>query len=158
MRQAIAERFLKTNAEWLFWVDSDMAFDENILCRMLSSVLSNKGIQMLSGTARMGSGKRHPVLYRFDEERKIVPLLSWSPDDLFTVDIVGAFGSLIHRSVFESIEPPWFTYIPPGYGDGDDVGFCKRVRNAGIEIWIDPTAIFGHFVSDILSGVPDKYE
>jgi GT2 family glycosyltransferase len=124
---------------------------------MLSKVVDRPDILMLSGTARMGSGPRRPVLYRFDENKKIVPLGSWPGDRLFTVDIVGGFGSLIHRSVFESIEPPWFTYIPPGYGDGDDVGFCKRVREAGIEIWIDPTAQFGHLIHDVLAGVPDKY-
>jgi hypothetical protein len=54
-RTTIAEVFLSTRLEWLWWVDSDMLFPQTMLCRMLLDVARHPQIKVLSGTARKAS-------------------------------------------------------------------------------------------------------
>ncbi len=152
-RQEIARRFMETGREWLFWVDSDMVFQADWLCRMLETCLAHPEIKVLSGTARMSGGSPRPVLYT-RSNGQYHTINKWGKE-LFTVDAVGTFGMLMHRSVFEQIKQPWFSYEVPGYGSDDAINFCKRLNAANIKIWIDPSLPFGHIDKSIIDGLSD---
>jgi len=75
-------------------------------------------------------------------------LTDW-PDGLLKCDVVGTGAMLIHRSVFERIPTPWFTndYSQVQALDmwpGEDVGFCHKCGDAGIDIWCDTTTTSPH--------------
>lgn len=143
-------------ADWLYWMDSDMTCEPDYLVRMLRDTQERPEILVLSGTARMSGDDNRPVLYRTDGG-KFQTIAAWPRNALFTVDAVGTFGMLMHRSVFEQMPRPWFSYQNPGYGSDDAINFCKGLRRAGISIWIDPRLPYGHIDRREISGEPDAY-
>jgi hypothetical protein len=55
------------------------------------------------------------------------------PHGLFRVDAFGFGAVLIKRDVFERVPRPWFK----GHEGGEDIGFCRKAREHGIELWCD---------------------
>ena len=63
------------------------------------------------------------------------------------LDLVAAGCLLISREVFEQVERPWFYHEYTGVQEQkekfayptEDVGFCKKAREAGIQICLDTT-------------------
>jgi hypothetical protein len=51
-------------------------------------------------------------------------------------------------SVFDKIDQPYFFYKEPKSkeddGMGEDVWFCEKVNEAGMEVWCDPTVEVSH--------------
>lgn len=150
-RTMIAEMFLASHCEWLFSVDYDMVFDPEIALRLLQDAIEHPKIKFVSGTARMGGAPHRPALYQKagDTWR---PLMTWPKETLFSVDRVGLFGFVAHRSLFEALETPWYSGIDECWW------FCDRARAAGVELMVDPRAPFGHIGERIIPGTPDSFE
>lgn len=75
-------------------------------------------------------------------------------DDAFTIDgygepllecdAVGTGCMMIHRSVLEAMEPPWFEYRTGS--ESEDLTFCYRVRHElGLPVYCDLSTICGHY-------------
>jgi hypothetical protein len=66
--------------------------------------------------------------------------------DLITVDNTGCGCILYKTEVFENIEPPWFefTETEDGRPMGEDITFCKKLKEAGYEIFVDTSIVIGH--------------
>lgn len=63
---------------------------------------------------------------------------------LIECDAVATGAMLIHRSVFETMEPPWFEYRTGGHSE--DLIFCDRAKfDHGIPIHCDMSTISGHY-------------
>lgn len=62
---------------------------------------------------------------------------------LLECDALGTGTIMIHRSVLEQMEPPWFEYITGG--NSEDLVFCKKARELGIPIYCDLSTISGHY-------------
>jgi len=60
---------------------------------------------------------------------------------------VGTGALLVHRSVFETLRPPWFKFTYRDNGtkaQGEDFYFSKKARKAGFRLWVDTTRPCGH--------------
>lgn len=151
--------------DWLFFMDSDQSFPPDALARLLSWDLD-----VVSGLYFKSPGNPVPHVYQYawkedvghlyismvdqiasylvrykDELRKGFPaiVLPARREDLLECDGVGAGCLLVHRRVFEAIEPPWFQYSP-GTWVGEDFDFCRKIQKAGFKIYCDPGVICGH--------------
>jgi len=80
-----------------------------------------------------------------DWQSRDIPL----PESLTKVTAIGGSTVLIKREVFENLEQPWFraTYrIEDGnYAIKEDEYFSFTARNAGYELFIDPTIVCRHY-------------
>ena len=78
-----------------------------------------------------------------------------TPQGAFRCDVMAHGMLLIHRSVLEQLEYPWWRYDYDISIDKDsaseDVYFCKSCRAAGIELWCDGTSTSLH-VGEVLIG------
>ena len=69
---------------------------------------------------------------------------------LFKVDYTGMGWMLVKYGVIEKMKYPWFHPRIQKHKAGweefvwDDVEFCMRVRDLGLDVWVDPTIIPGH--------------
>ena len=70
--------------------------------------------------------------------------LAWDTTDaLFECDAVGTGSLIVHRSVLESMEPPWFRYFDGNMSE--DLQFCLRAQKMGLPIYADLSTQSGHY-------------
>lgn len=102
-RNLIADDFLNTSAEWLFWIDSDTLVPAGALSRLLAL-----GKTLASGLY-FGKNPPHPPIayYRNAGDGTYMPIdrmEKWEKGEILPVDAVGMGCVLTHRSVFEDIK------------------------------------------------------
>jgi len=129
----------------ILWLDSDMRFPKESLLRLLAH-----GKPVVAADY----ARRRPPIWgvAFKDGGNLV--ITPGATGLIPVQHVGMGLMLTHRSVFEQIEAPWFAigFNPRGDGHyiGEDVYFCKKLTEAGIEVLVDAalsqeTAHLGEF-------------
>jgi hypothetical protein len=89
-----------------------------------------------------------PVHYLADgDDYKIPTPDSWS-GGLEEVSMTGAGAIMIHRDVFMELEMPFFFYdyslAWEGIYPGEEIGFCKKCREAEIKMWVDTSIYTPH--------------
>jgi GT2 family glycosyltransferase len=117
--------------DYLFWMDGDMLLDGDTILQLMRH---DKDI--VSGLY-FKKESYEPVMYHKKGEL-YAPVLRWNPSNIFKVDAVGFGCCLIKASVFRNLAPPWFVY-DVGKNKGEDIYFCEKAREAGYEIWVDPS-------------------
>lgn len=66
-------------------------------------------------------------------------------DPVIECDAVATGMLLVHRSIFEAMTPPWFSYDDPT--QSEDLIFCKRVKEElGVSIYGHMGVVSGHLV------------
>ena len=99
-RNMIVNDFLKTDADWLFWIDSDTVVPIGALPRLLSV-----GKTMVSGLY-YGKNDPHPPIAYHIHNGAYTPIdnnLRWERGEILPVDMTGFGCMLTHRSVYEDI-------------------------------------------------------
>lgn len=160
-RNMLVESFLKSDTEWLFWMDSDMVFPKETLVSLFK-VVEEKNARMATGIYYQRKGLNYPVLWSRGEEleesgektgvmsvraktNKYVGTFIF-PDrnkkEPFKVHASGFGCVLVHRSVFEVLPRPWFQFIKGVCSE--DFYFFINAQEAGYELWADPTLDLGH--------------
>ena len=129
----------KVTYDKILWIDSDITFTPEDALKLIKS---DKDI--ISGAYLLGSGEvtAYKKLlqggYSYDEVKSMTE----------PIKIAGCgFGFLAVKSgVFESLTRPWFQSAMITSDDGftfplmgEDLSWCKRVTDAGYEIWFDPS-------------------
>lgn len=145
-RNALATAAIQTEADLVFWLDSDMVFQPDTLARMLKT-LQEKDLDMLTGLYFRRVPPYSPVLFDkleidglacdFSEFKSI-------PDDLFEVGACGFGCVLMKTDVFFDVQTQYGNMFAPIGNNGEDVAFCWRARKCGYKIYCDPSVICGH--------------
>ena len=154
-RNMLAEQFLKTDADWAFWIDSDMEWPKDTLVQLLQTA-KEKNTKMVTGIYYQRGGKHWPVLWVRDPSlengKKAVhdnPTAYAQNEYLGTYALPGpgrtspfkvhaaGFGcTLIHRSVFEKMAPPFFDAIRGVCSE--DFYFFVNAQKQGFDLWANP--------------------
>jgi len=136
-RNELAENM---RGDWMFMLDTDHAFDADILGRLLNT-MRRCCVDVLSGLYVGKSFPHEPHVYHWNEDNNLyTKIVKWQTDErVFQADAVGAGNLLVKRQVFDRIrtelkEEP-FAIIPPF---GEDLSFCRRLNRLGIPIFVDP--------------------
>jgi hypothetical protein len=135
-RENLAQKFIESNSDYLLWVDSDMTFPSDIVQRLLSH---NKSVVACTYSTRAYPLKSVSFKSANDWESWVKP----SEEPLVEVAATGMGLMLCDRSSLTNLAKPLFqikwmneykSYL------GEDMFFCKRLRDAGIQIFIDVEA------------------
>jgi hypothetical protein len=169
-RCAVVRDFLAHPAqpEWLWMVDSDMTFADDLLERLLATADAEKrpivgglcfGVRpmKINGAdyfnAELSSHyKPFPTIYTLDESQKMRHWQTYPENAVIPVHSTGAACLLIHRSVLadprwtEDGHPlPWFREtVLGGEVCSEDHFFCLRAGKFGYPVHIDTAAKTGH--------------
>jgi SAM-dependent methyltransferase len=161
----------KLERDWLFFMDADQTFPPETIERLLSwnvDVISglyfkSPGMPLphayeyaYANTKNSGENDywympksqavgKYLDRYRTEilaakEEAMILPA---TREDLIPIDGCGGGCLLVHRRVIEKLEKPYFKFTE-GARAGEDFYFCRQIRQAGFDIWLDPGVICGH--------------
>lgn len=154
----------KSQAEWLFMVDSDMAYDPDIVERLIAAADPIErpvvgGLcfaQKTDGKASLG-GVRYravPTVYAWfedDKEAGFVPIFDYTRDSMMEAAGTGGACLLIHRSVFEKMRvkfgDTWFDQANhPKHKThfSEDLSFCVRLAACDIPLHIHTGIKTGH--------------
>jgi hypothetical protein len=134
-REEAGLHFLKTDADFLLFLDSDMVPPADMLVR-----LTECDKDIVSALAFRRVPGYEPCIFKGEEFYRDYP------KGLIEVDGTGMACTLIKRKVFEKTPQPWFF---PGK-KGEDLSFCDRVKEAGFKIFCDTTLICGHVSSFVV--------
>ena len=133
------------NYDYLFFVDSDISFDDTTLIRLLSH-----NVTIASGVYVQRKEPRDilEVYNSYPDGRQYN--LKWTDDlkgKIMEVDGVGMGCCLIKSSVLKSIDYPHFLYssaINHNYAVSEDTFFCQKARKLGFKILADFGIICNH--------------
>lgn len=131
-RTWLVNEALARGATHILFVDSDMMFPDDTLKRLLAHKKEIVGVEY---------NKREFPLSLVSQ-----PLTERS-DTLYKAKHVGTGLLLIDLSVFKNLKGPWFNFGRDSQGAlalGEDVWFCNTARDAGYDVWVDPTIKVGH--------------
>ncbi len=159
-RNGLAETFLATSTEWLFWMDSDMTFPKETLVELFK-VAEEKKAKMVTGVYYQRKMNNFPVLWSRGSETESGQISGMENTRAKTNKYVGAFMFphpdkkepfkahaagfgcvLVHRSVFEVMNRPWFVTKPGVHSE--DFYFFVEAQEMGFELWVAPTLDLGH--------------
>jgi len=163
-RNTLVAKFLDNypQAEWLWFVDADMAWDHDALDRLMV-VADRDTAPVLGGLCFGASGDAlFPTIYRFTEvDGKITTyrVNDYARDSVVQVAATGAAFLLIHRRVLEAMRAKGFNKAFPWFqetelaGDpcGEDITFCIRAGLLDIPVHVHTGVKVGHHKSQLLT-------
>lgn len=123
--------------EWIWVIGDDHTFQPDVIWRLFRHHLP-----VVVPLCLKRSYPHHPVIYG-GNHAQIQP----GPQEhgLKMVYASGSAGMLIRESVLSAIKQPWFEFLDTNdERAGEDLMFCKKVREAGIPIYCDLDTWIGH--------------
>ena len=165
----LQEPFNGEHYDYLLWIDSDILFSSDDFIKLFEvdkDIVSGWYMQS-DGLPACGFievfpdkyDKRTPPfplydknnLYRFFNDKEIE-----SKTDPYVIDWVGMGWFLVKAGVMEKIKYPWFAPVTVRVSKtkeeeehcydslSEDLSFQLALKEAGFDIWIDPTIRLGH--------------
>jgi tetratricopeptide (TPR) repeat protein len=135
-RNRLAQDAMKKHATHILFIDTDMDFPPDAMLRMLAW---DKDI-VCATTCKRGDDTGTPIGQAVSKQDGTDALQVTNGQGLIEMNLIGACFMMIKLDVFDKIRQPAF-YEPPNYADndafGEDITFCKMVREAGFQIWMD---------------------
>lgn len=148
VRNLIAEWVIRYNYDYLFSVDSDIAFTSDALKKMLAH-----DVDMVTGIYIQRIPETHTIeVMRRTPQGNIshVNFADIAGQGLVPVDACG-FGCVLTKGeVFRSIPYPHFVYksaIDHAHTYSEDVYFCTQATERGFKVWADTSIICDHIGS-----------
>lgn len=164
-RNHVVEKFLRTDAEWLAFVDADMGFDADAFDQLIAvadkderpivgglAFAQRKGPDTAAGARRFQS---IPTIYQWVDDGAVAgcaPIADYPRDTLVKCDATGAAFFIAHRSVFEKLaevfpQPRvWFDEtIYKGQVFGEDITFFLRCKEHDIPLHVHTGVKTSHY-------------
>jgi hypothetical protein len=167
-RSMIVAKFLASDASHLVMIDSDLAWEAGALVKLV-----NAGVDFIGGAypMRVGDGTQFHLRMKKRDVQTIDPKTG-----LFEVEAVPAGFICLTRSMLQRMVDHYpdskfaFPQCPNGYAHdlfdgfwetdenglkqklGEDYSFCRRWREMGGQIWVDPSFSMGHLGTKIWKG------
>lgn len=145
-RNELAKKAIQMDADYVFWLDSDMIFDPNTLTDMMQT-MQEKDLDFLTGLYFRRVPPFSPVLFEgleIDSDGCHWKEYEKLPTELFKVAACGFGCVLIKTEVLMSVMSKFGNMFAPIGNVGEDLSFCWRARECGYEIWCDPRVSLGH--------------
>ena len=139
-RNKLALKAIQSKSDYVLWIDSDMIFERDTLVNLMKD--AEEGRDIVAALAFKRVPPFDPVCYRLDGEG-IKPMYDY-PDEIFEADAVGFGCVLTKTSVLFEMFTEFGSCFEPVRGMGEDITFCKRARDMGKKMYVDPNVKTGH--------------
>lgn len=142
-RQNMVDSFLKTEADYMLWIDDDNIPPEDGLIRLLED---KKDI--VSGLYFKRRPPYEPLIMMkrrqgIGSERR-TDIFREGATELTEIHSAGFGFILIKREVLEKMRELRMPHFSMKVGLGEDIWFCIQAQGAGYKIWLDPVVEVGH--------------
>lgn len=164
-RNKVVERFLDSDPDWLFWVDTDMGFTPDTVDRLVASAdVDERPImgalcfaQRETELDGLGGFRTTPIptVYQYveleDGRHGFTPWLDYPRDQVVPVAATGSACLVIHRRVLEAVHaehgPRWYdrmTNPSTGQKISEDLSFCAKAAALGFPTHVDTSVKTSH--------------
>lgn len=147
-RNAITQQALEIGADWVLYLDDDHVLPP---CALMDLLSTNKDV--ISALYTQRQPPFNPVLmdHRLDSGSYLWKQMDSADRGIIKVAAAGAGCLLVRRKVLEALKPPYWTLgqINPASW-GDDLDFCRRVTDAGFDIYCHTRVAIGHIMSGVV--------
>lgn len=154
-RNDLAKRAIEMDADFIFWLDSDMVFDPDILERLLKH-FDDESVDFVTGAYFRRVPPFSPVLFKdldfvTPTSCKFTEFENIPKDGLFEVGACG-FGCVLMRTeVAMSVQARFGNMFAPIDNTGEDIAFCWRARQCGYKLYCDPSFSLGHVGNHVIT-------
>ena len=158
-RNMLAKRAIMENCDRVLWLDSDMDFAPNFMKVLMEDM--DTGKDFVSGLYFKRKAPIAPVVYKevgywHDEENEsvtpiAVPYEDYPKDSLFQVKGAGFGGCMTSVDLLKKVSEKFGLPFSPILGFGEDLSFCKRAEELGVEMWCDSRAKMGHIGQGVIT-------
>jgi GT2 family glycosyltransferase len=139
--------------DYIMWIDSDTMFQPEDFKKLL-----DRNVDIVSARVKMDPVRYSGMPIETDEEgrHRFFTEDDFKKDDLIECAWASMAFMLVKKSVFESIEPPWFMTTQKEFNGrkdiliSEDIYFSLRARESGFKVWLDPKIKVGHQKLQIL--------
>jgi len=151
-RNEMASWFMKTEFQAHLWIDADIDFSVEDVGKLWHLIQGGADIAVAAYSMKLPDKPLSAW-----KDGKLVKLEE-CPAEPFPVDYAGTGFMMVSRRVYEKLEKASETYEGPGgrvhaffmtpvHNDGfesEDYHFCRKAREAGFQIMMDPSIRLGH--------------
>ena len=150
-RNILVKEALKGNADYFFWLDSDMLpfskSDPNELLKELYDALTETGESIASGLyrAKQVHGFNYAMWQTAPPElgqKGYVNIDKWTGNWIET-SVVGCGTLLMRRQVFEKMGQPYFSWEIPD-SPSEDFNMLEKAKSLGFKTWVLTTNKWEH--------------
>lgn len=160
-RNLVVKNFMeKSNADWLFMIDSDERLELETWRRFLETadfphrkVVS--GLVFADYEDENGNKSPVPTIYA-QTDTGLQAIHGFPQDQILEVDAVGTGALMVHRSVLKLIQDnatehqgkDWAWFIEGAIGGlyyGEDILFSRKLKSLGVKIFAHTGAICAHY-------------
>ena len=137
--------------DWLLMLDTDQAFEPDILSRMLYMMYKEPEVKVLTGIYQYKGAPYSPKIYRFTKNLKALEAIGkWDKPKgagryLIPIDSAGAGCLLIKKEVLEKVKKVFkedpFDIVAPF---SEDNSFFLKLKKLGIPVFCDPSIEIRH--------------
>jgi hypothetical protein len=137
-RNSLVRTAVQEKCDYILFIDADMRFPKTTLERLLAH---KKDIIGVNATTRMIPPKPTARNIQINEDGSVdwLEVLSNKEKGISKVDAIGCGVMLIKTSCLKNIPQPYFYFeqLLKGKLLGEDIYFCIKAKDAGIDTWVD---------------------
>jgi GT2 family glycosyltransferase len=137
-RNSLVRTAIDEKCDYILFIDADMRFPKTTLERLLAH---KKDIIGVNATTRMMPPKPTARNIQINEDGSVdwLEIFSNKENGIGKVDAIGCGVMLIKTSCLKNIPQPYFYFeqLLKGKLLGEDIYFCIKAKDAGIDTWVD---------------------
>jgi len=149
-RNTLGQLAVSNKAEYIFWLDSDMVFESDLLERMFKAIGDKDFISALYFKRRP---PYEPCIFKVagfkqGEGNEVIPIAEtytdYKKDSVFEIEACGFGCVLMKTSMFLQIQETQGLPFSPVLGFGEDISFCIKAQEAGFKMYCDSSIKCDH--------------
>ena len=151
-RNTLAKQAVTEGYDRVLWLDSDMDFEPNLLQKLSEDM--DEGRELVSGIYFKRKAPVKPVIYKSlgyyknEDESGVTPVAvsyeDYPRDSIFPIAACGFGGVLVTTDLIQRVGDKFGLPFSPIMGFGEDLSFCSRVTELGVEMFCDSRVKMGH--------------
>jgi cellulose synthase/poly-beta-1,6-N-acetylglucosamine synthase-like glycosyltransferase len=137
-RNQLVKTAIEAKCDYIVFIDADMRFPKDTITQLLKH---NKDIIGVNATTRSEPVMPTAKMLNIEKDGSCIwqPIYSNSFSGISKADGIGCGVMMIKASVFAKLEEPYFYFeqLPNNKILGEDIYFCIKAKDAGIDTWVD---------------------
>ena len=151
-RNGLAKQAVTEGFDRILWLDSDMDFSPDLMERLSADL--DEGREFVTGLYFTRKVPIKPNIFEScgyfhdDEKDEVTPLavnyFKYPKDTIFPIAACGFGGVMMTTDLVKRVGEKFGLPFSPILGFGEDLSFCSRARQLGVELYCDSRIKMGH--------------